>query len=85
MPLFRGFHDAALVDYPAAAPKLAVYEALRRVLNALVTDLMNEVRGRVTASALRRSHEIRQRAGKARRPEPAHGSRARRGQEVPLR
>ena len=32
-----------------AAPKLAVYDALRRMLNAFVTDLMNEVRARVAA------------------------------------
>jgi len=49
MPLFRAFHNDALRSYPAAAPRLAVYEALRRLLNALVTDLMNEVCGRVAA------------------------------------
>ena len=47
VPLFRGFHDAALAGHPAAAPKLAVYEALRRMLNALVTDLIGEVHARV--------------------------------------
>ena len=30
-------------NYPAAPPKLAVYETLKRILNALVTDLMDEV------------------------------------------
>jgi dGTPase len=49
VPPFRSFHDAALRSYPSAAPRLAVYEALRRLLNLLVTDLMNEVRARVTA------------------------------------
>jgi dGTPase len=49
VPLFRDFHDAAARNYPSAAPKLAVYEALRRLLNAMVTDLMNEVRSRVAA------------------------------------
>ena len=49
LPLFRGFHDAALESYPNAAPRLATYEALRRLLNALVTDLMNELRARVAA------------------------------------
>ncbi len=49
VPLFRGFHDAVLIQYPAAAPKLAVNEAIKRVLNALVTDLLNEVRARVAA------------------------------------
>jgi dGTPase len=47
--LFRGFHDAVLRDYAAAPPKLAVYETLKRVLDALVTDLMKETRRQVTA------------------------------------
>ncbi|MGC1463732.1 MAG: dNTP triphosphohydrolase [Terracidiphilus sp.] len=49
VPLFREFHDAARQRYPSAAPRLAAYEALRRLLNALVTDLMNEVRARIAA------------------------------------
>ena len=49
VPLFRRFHDAVLSQYPAAAPKLAVNEAIKRILNALVTDLLNEVRARVAA------------------------------------
>jgi dGTPase len=49
VPPFRDFHDAALRSYPNAAPRLAVYEALRRLLNLLVTDLMNETRARVAA------------------------------------
>ena len=49
VPFFRGFHDAALTGYPSAAPKVVVYEALRRILNAFVTDLIEEVHARVTA------------------------------------
>ena len=49
VPLFRGFHDAVRRQYPAAPPKLAAYETLNHVLNALVTDLLNEVRARVAA------------------------------------
>jgi dGTPase len=49
VPPFRAFHDAALRSYPNAAPRLAAYEALRRLLNVLVTDLINEVHIRVTA------------------------------------
>jgi len=49
LPLFRGFHYAVLSEYPAAPPKLAAYETLNHVLNALVTDLLNEVRARVAA------------------------------------
>ncbi|HVN93355.1 MAG TPA: dNTP triphosphohydrolase [Terracidiphilus sp.] len=58
-PLFRGFHDAALAAYPNAAPRLAVYEALRRVLNVLVTDLIGEVRARVEALGATTLAEIR--------------------------
>ncbi len=59
VPPFRSFHDAALRSYPSAAPRLAVYEALRRLLNLLVTDLMNEVRTRVTALGARTLADIR--------------------------
>jgi dGTPase len=59
VPLFREFHDAVARSYPAAAPRLAIYEALRRFLNALVTDLMNEVRARVDAIGATTLAEIR--------------------------
>ncbi len=59
VPLFRGFHDAVLQQYPHAAPKLTINEALKGVLNALVTDLMNEVRARVTALGATTLDEVR--------------------------
>ena len=59
VPLFRNFHDAVMRTYPSVAPRLAVYEALRRLLNALVTDLMNEVRARVAAIGATWLDEIR--------------------------
>ena len=49
VPLFRRFHDAVLQEYSSAAPKLTVNETLKRILNLLVTDLMIEVRRRITA------------------------------------
>jgi dGTPase len=60
VPLFRGFHDAVLAEYPAAKPKLTVTEAINRVLDALVTDLMQEVRARVTALGAATLEDIRQ-------------------------
>ncbi len=48
-PLFRNFHDAAQNTFPGAARRSVAYEALRRVLNAFVTDLIGEVRARVNA------------------------------------
>ena len=60
VPIFRRIHDAAAAKYPAAAPKLIVYEALKGILNALVTDLLNEVRARVAALGATTLAEIRQ-------------------------
>jgi dGTPase len=57
--LFRGFHNAVLIDYPAAPPKLAVYETLKRLLNALVTDLMEEICRRVAEQGATTLEEIR--------------------------
>jgi len=58
-PLFRGFHDAARASFPNAPPRLAAYEALRRVLNAWVTDLIEEVRNRVITHGATTLDEIR--------------------------
>jgi dGTPase len=49
VPMFRGFHDEAARKFPDAAPRVKVYEALRRMLNAFVSDLLAEVRRRVVA------------------------------------
>jgi dGTPase len=57
--LFRGFHDAVLADYPAAPPKLAAYETLKRILNALVTDLIQEIRRQAAALGATTLQEIR--------------------------
>jgi len=59
VPLFRGFHDAALAGYPHAVSKVVVYEALRRMLNAFVTDLIGEVRVRVLHLGATTLEEIR--------------------------
>ena len=59
VPLFRGFHDRVLREYPAAPPKLTINEALKMVLNALVTDLMDEVRSSVTTLGAVTLDEIR--------------------------
>jgi dGTPase len=57
--LFRRFHDAVRRDYPAAPPKLAAHETLKRILNALVTDLLEEVRRQVAALGAVGLEEIR--------------------------
>ncbi len=59
VPLFRRFHDAVSELYPAASAKLAVNETLRRVLNALVTDLLNEIRAQVASLGAETLEDIR--------------------------
>jgi dGTPase len=59
VPLFRRLHDAALHSFPQAAPRLTVYEALRRLLNVFVSDLLTEVRARVAASGAATLADIR--------------------------
>ncbi len=56
--LFRGFHDAVVRDYPAAQPKLAAYEAIKRILNLFATDLMEETGRQVAALGTARLGEI---------------------------
>jgi len=56
---FRRFHDAVVKQFPAAPAKLAVYETLKHVLNALVTDLMMETGRQVTALGAETLEEIR--------------------------
>jgi dGTPase len=58
--LFREWHDAVLREYPGAAPKLAASEALKRLLNAMVTDLMNEIRRRVTVAGIATLEQVRE-------------------------
>ncbi len=59
VPLFRRFHDAVVEQFPSAAQKLTVNEALKRVLNAMVSDLLNEVRMRVVGLGATTLEDIR--------------------------
>jgi dGTPase len=59
VPLFRRFYDDVVKEYPAATEKIAAYEALKRVLDALVTDLLDEVRVRVAAIGATTLEDIR--------------------------
>jgi dGTPase len=58
--LFRRCHDAVLAEYPNAAPRLTASDALRRLVNALVTDLIQEVRRRVAAAAITTLQDVRE-------------------------
>jgi len=57
--LFRRFHDGVLRDYSVAPPKLAAYEALKRLLGALVTDLIAEIHRQVFQAEATTLDEIR--------------------------
>jgi len=58
-PLFCGIHDAVTAEYRAAAPKVAVYETLRRMLNELVTGLIEETAARVIVRGATTLQDIR--------------------------
>ncbi len=62
--LFRRFHDAVVREYPGAGWRVATGEALRRALNALVTDLLMEVRRRVGAAGITTLEEVRAAPGR---------------------
>lgn len=59
LPLFRELHNAAGAQYPAALPRLAVNEALRGLLDALVNDLASETARRVRALGASSLDDIR--------------------------
>ena len=59
VPLFRHCHDAVLAKYPHAVPRVTISEALRRVLNALVTDLIRAVHRRVELMGVTSLDDVR--------------------------
>ena len=60
VPLFHEFHQQVRREFPAAPSKQGIYETLNRMLNALVTDLIEEIHKRVTVSGATTLNEIRQ-------------------------
>jgi dGTPase len=59
IPRFGAFHDEARRNFPEAAPRLAAYDALRRLLDSFVTDLIHATRARVLALGAETLDEIR--------------------------
>jgi dGTPase len=59
VPLFRGYHDEVQAKYPALAGRRFVYEILRRMINRLVTDLIDSSAARLKASGVRSIAEVR--------------------------
>jgi dGTPase len=58
--LFRACHDAVLREHPHAAPRLTTSEALKRILNGLVTDLIKEVRKRIAEQGITTLEQVRE-------------------------
>ncbi len=52
VPLFREFHGEAEAKFPNAAPRILAGEATRRMLNALVTDLLEEIPRRAEVDSI---------------------------------
>jgi dGTPase len=63
VPLFRDYHAAVLAKYPALAGRRLVYEIVRRMINHLVTDLIDSSAARLAASGVRSMAEVRSYSG----------------------
>lgn len=59
VPLFKRFHQEIRDQYPNAQTKQAIYETLNRMLNALVTDLIEEIHRHVLASGATTLNDVR--------------------------
>jgi dGTPase len=59
VPLFRGYYDAVQAKYPALAGRRLIYEILRRMINHLVTDLIDSSAARLDQSGVRTIAEVR--------------------------
>lgn len=60
VPLFRRFYSCLQSAYPDAPVKLRIYETLNHVMNALVTDLIDEIRNRVLSIGAVTLDDVRQ-------------------------
>jgi len=59
VPLFREFHAEVRARYPALAGRRLVYEILRRMINRLVTDLIDSSAARLRSSGISSPAEVR--------------------------
>ncbi len=59
VPLFRRYHDQVQTKYPALAGRRLVYEVLRRMINHLVSDLIDASSARLGESGVRSIAEVR--------------------------
>jgi dGTPase len=63
VPLFRRYHDEVQAQYPGLAGRRQVYEILRRMINHLVSDLIDSSAARLGESGVRSIAEVRSHPG----------------------
>jgi dGTPase len=63
VPLFREYHAEVLAKYPTLAGRRLVYEVVRRMINRLVTDLIDSSAARLAASGVISIAEVRAHPG----------------------
>jgi len=63
VPLFLDYHTEVHARYPVLSGRRQVYEILRRMINHLVTDLIDSSGARLAASAVRSIAEVRSHPG----------------------
>jgi dGTPase len=61
--IFRRHHDAVLALYPSIGQRRLVHETIRRMINDVVTDLIEETRRRLAAAAPASIDEVRSQGG----------------------
>ena len=59
VPLFRTYHDEVVGKYPDLAGRRLVYEILRRMINHLVTDLIDASAAQLRASGVESIAQVR--------------------------
>jgi dGTPase len=59
VPLFRGYYEEVQAKYPALAGRRLVYEILRRMINHLVSDLIDSSATQLKHSGVRSIAEVR--------------------------
>lgn len=62
VPLFARHHDAARTAHPGMNPKQERHETIRRIINTLVTDLVEASRARIEAAAPSNIDSVRNQA-----------------------
>jgi dGTPase len=63
VPLFREYHSEVRAAHPALAGRRQVYEILRRMINRLVTDLIDSSATRLASSGVQSIDAVRAHAG----------------------